>query len=93
MEIWILSDKSIKELENIYKRHDNFNIETNSIEETSLNYEYFYDGTYVYIIINYGIFNGADGILRWNSKIGDDSMVTLIGYIIEQDKNIRVIEY
>lgn len=43
-----------------------------------LNYEYYYDGEYIYIIANYGMSQGASYIIKWNGKVGDAFDATLI---------------
>lgn len=85
--------QSFDELEAIYGNNNDFDIITSDNKKVSLNYDYYYDGKYIYIILNYGIFNEAGGILRWNAKLGDDFNGSLIGYVLERDKSLREIEY
>lgn len=43
-------------------------------------YEYYYDGEYVYIIFNEGIFVNNGCILKWNQKYGEECRAVFLNY-------------
>lgn len=43
-------------------------------------YEYYYDGEYVYIIFNEGIFIDNGCILKWNQKYGEECVAVFLNY-------------
>lgn len=51
--------------------------------EIPLNYNYFYDGEYVYIILNNSVFSEQGCLLKWNQHKGDQAKMTLMNYFGE----------
>ena len=43
-----------------------------------LNYEYYYDGEYIYFIASYHMPQGSSYIIKWNGKVGDAFDATLV---------------
>lgn len=74
-------NSSLKEIQQIYEPNEDHN------------YEYYYDGEYIYLILNYGIFHNCGCIMKWNGKVGDAFDASLLGYIRQVDGSIKMIEY
>lgn len=53
--------------------------------ELDMNYEYFYDGENIYIILNYYTLLDSGTILKWNGKLDDEFQGQLIGYWKKDD--------
>ena len=60
-----------------YKRNAEHNYKANSSEDIlGLDYSYYYDGEYIYIILNNEIFTHNPCILKWNGKYGKDKEIS-----------------
>lgn len=51
-----------------------------SVEPINPPYEYYYDGEYIYIIFNDGIFIDNGCILKWNQKYGEECIAVFLNY-------------
>jgi hypothetical protein len=88
------TDMTVEELKKFYGTEGTSGYEADFHgEKLALNYEYFYDGEWVYIILNYGVFHNAGAILKWNGRYGEAVSASLIGYVVEADKTLRLLEY
>lgn len=62
----------------IYQPNSDHNYEINSLGgKSQLNYEYFYDGQYFYIILNDGIFLHSGCFIKWNGQYGVNCKTSL----------------
>ena len=60
-----------------YKKNAEHNYKVNSSEDIlGLDYSYYYDGEYIYIILNNEIFTHNPCILKWNGKYGKDKEIS-----------------
>ena len=60
-----------------YKKNAEHNYRVNSDEDIlGLDYSYYYDGEYLYIILNNEIFINNPCILKWNGKYGKDKEIS-----------------
>lgn len=80
--------KRMEDLTVIYGSNADSDYET-KYEDVSvlLNYEYYYDGEYYYIILNHGIFNSSGCLLKWNGKYGEEreSVMMLYGILYRHE--------
>lgn len=55
------------------------------LDRVRVEYEYFYDGKYIYLTLNHGVF-GSDGcIVKWNGQTGDELEGELISYRVDSN--------
>lgn len=60
-----------------YKQNKSFKVLTSEIP-IQLNYEYYYDGKNINVIMNFGFVGGRGSVLQWNGKIGNKSQFEFI---------------
>jgi hypothetical protein len=70
----------IDTLSNTYIEYNKTSIEQIYCNLKLNEFEYYYDGLYIYIALNEGIFNGDGCLLKWNGLFGEYCKATLIGY-------------
>lgn len=57
-------------------------------DHINIEYEYYYDGEYVYLTLNHSVDPHIGWILKWNGKMGTQSMVTLGGVTVERNHDL-----
>jgi hypothetical protein len=88
------SPETLEEFKRIYGKNNNHSYEVEyDQKKIQLNYEYFYDGKNVYIILNHGVLSDNGIIMKWDGQSGNEFQASLIGYILEKDESIGEIEY
>ena len=57
-------------------------------EAIDMQYEYFVDDEFVYIILNEGVFPNDGVIMKWNGEVGEKCETTLMNYIVDNNGEI-----
>lgn len=76
----------------MYKSRGDHSWELNG-RDRYLNYDYFYDGKYLYLILNNSVFLEDGCLLKWNQRYGDQSETVLMNYFGESGNELYEFYY
>ena len=71
------------------KTLEGFELDYEFIDEDQWDYKYFYDGEYVYIILNNGTKINSGFLIKWNGKYGEEYEASTMEYKVIDEHVIR----